>query len=71
MKKTIIYFARTAFVAVALLAGTSCSETEKETAVINDGKVVLTVNLDSGSQSDASVDVVGINDYQGCFEHRR
>ena len=48
MKKTIIYFARTAFVAVALLAGTSCSETEKETAVINDGKVVLTVNLDSG-----------------------
>ncbi|MGN1233851.1 MAG: fimbrial protein [Candidatus Cryptobacteroides sp.] len=63
MKKTIIYFARTAFVAIALLAGTSCSETEKETAGINDGKVVLTVNLDSGSDlsmtTRASLDAAG------------
>lgn len=71
MKKTIIYFARTAFVAVALLAGTSCNITEKETAEINDGKVVLTVNLDSGTDlsmtTRASLDAAGetkINDVQ-------
>lgn len=34
---------------IALQAGIACSETERETVEINDGKVVLTVNLDSGT----------------------
>ena len=49
MKRTIGTIARTALAAIAMQAGTACGEAVKETVEINDGKYVLTVNLDSGA----------------------